>query len=540
MNGIRYQLVSKILKKPLLSLIVIIIIGFILRLLSFSSITFAFDQARDAVASMGIMRGDFKILGPSSDIHGLHHGILYWYIISPFYSFTGFGPYAVKVFLIFINLAVIPVTFLFAKKIFKNTFISLFAAFLCAVSFEAIQYSHWLSNPVPAFLTIPLSFFFLWQYIQAKNKYGLMLTAFFWGLSVQFEVFLLYQAAVFLLILIIFKKIKIIDMLLALVVALLMLSPFLLAEIKFGFTGFSGATSFFAGNFKSQGQTFNEMLSRASEKFIYISYYNVFANYILSIITLVVFIIVSCYYSLKRRDMRVVFLFLWFIFPVILFFIGSTNVYFAVIGSAIPFIILFAFYMREMLIVKKAHIAFILVLIIITTSSMLLLFENRGKGETLFSVQQNMVLNQEQGVIDWIYNQAEGRPFRLDTITNPLFINTTWGYLFDWYGRQKYGYMPFWWGYPQNGQFGEEIMFSNDFQGSKKIIFLIIEPNNGIPDFYVREIYDFENTRSKVTARKKFGNFTVEKREITKDKPFLKQEIDEGIKNNKIKGKLVL
>lgn len=506
-------------------------LGLILRLYAFSAITFGYDQARDALIAANLWNGDLKILGPTSDIHGLHHGALYWYLISPFYHFSQNNVYVVKLFMIFVGLFSIPLTYILAVKIFKKKSSALFAAFIIAVSYEVIQYSHWLSNPSFAFITIGLSFLFLWMYISEKFKYGLLFTAFFWGLSIQFEIFLLYQATVFFLILLVFKKLKVKDILLSGVVFLVTISPLIVAEIKFDFIALHGIASFFTGYSESRGQTLSEMASRATNMLFKIPYNNLFSSSGVSVALLSLMFIVGAVNTVLLKDKRLFFLLLWFFSPVVLFFVGSTNIYFVFIGCSIPISILFAYYAGQILSSQRKYIGFTILAALILGSNIYLLRDNDGKGESLFSVQTGMVYSSETQILDYVYEEANGKPFRINTVTNPLFINSTWSYLFDSYGRKTYGYMPFYWGYPQNGQFGEEIKYSDHFKQEDKYLFLIMEPSGGIPDFITRGIIAFENSRSKVLEVKKIGEFTVEKRLITKDKPFLKTEVDEGIKD---------
>ncbi|MBP9815569.1 MAG: hypothetical protein KBC63_04620 [Candidatus Levybacteria bacterium] len=514
----------------------LVFFGLVLRLYSFSSITFGYDQARDAFIAQDIfLKGDLKILGPSSDIHGLHHGVLYWYLISPFYVIPYGGIFAVKLFVIVVGLLAIPLTYILTKKMFNNSWVALTSALLITVSYEAISYSHWLSNPSFAFVTILLSFLFLWMYVGENFKYGLFATAFFWGLSVQFEIFLLYQAAVFFIILMLFRKVNIKDIFISFVIFILVILPLIIGEIKFGYAGALGILSFFTGYAGERGQTISEMGKRAYDKLAMIPYYNFFSSTGVSFVFMMVFLTAGTIYSVFLKDKRIIFLLLWFIFPVILFFTGSTNIYFVFIGCAIPLAMLTAFYLHELFIQKKAYLPCAILLLFILGSNTYLLYENKGKGEILFSVQKDMVYDTQTKMLDFIYEEAKGKPFRINTITNPLFINTTWSFLFDTYGRKTYGYMPFYWGYPQDGQFGEKVEYSKNFKGSEDLIFLIHEPSGGIPDFYRNGIIRFEDTRSKVVKSKIFGEFRVEKRVITADKPFLKQEIDESIKNNDLR-----
>src|SRR3990167_2344087 len=180
------------------TLFIIFMVGILLRFAFFESATFGYDQARDAFASIGIFGDDpIKIQGPTTDIKGLFHGPLYWYLTAPFYFFSGGDPLAARLILVMINVLSIFFIFHFSKELFKNTTMALISAFLFAVSFEAVQYSRWLSNPPPALLTIAIFYYGLWLSLQKKSiGIGLMFLGL--ALSVQFQFFLVYLVPFFL------------------------------------------------------------------------------------------------------------------------------------------------------------------------------------------------------------------------------------------------------------------------------------------------------------------------------------------------------
>ncbi len=122
---------------------------------------------------------------------------------------------------------------------------------------------------------------------------------------------------------------------------------------------------------------------------------------------------------------------------------------------------------------------------------MSLIITHNKNSEVLFFAQDKMILKDEMKVVDWIYEESQGKDFRINTITNPLFINTTWAYLFDWHGRGKYGYMPIWWGETQVDVPGDQVKFNDNQQA--ELHYLIIEPGPGIPEKYVFVIQSFEN-----------------------------------------------
>ena len=67
------------------------------------------------------------------------------------------------------------------------------------------------------------------------------------------------------------------------------------------------------------------------------------------------------------------------------------------------------------------------------------------------SVQYGITLALEKEIINYTYEQSSGERFIIITITNPLHINTLWAYLYEIYGKKKYGYLPYHGGRDQKG-----------------------------------------------------------------------------------------
>ena len=172
----------------------LVILAFVLRILFIfqGGVSFHYDMARDAYEAEQIWKNhNLKILGPPTSTPGLYHGVLYYYLIAPFYSLSQGDPRAVAIFLSFINsLVIIPIVLL-AKDLFKSNKWAYLAGFLFVVSFEGTQYAPWISNPTPAALTIALFFLFLRLWQKGKN-YALYFAVFSAALSIQFQFFLIY------------------------------------------------------------------------------------------------------------------------------------------------------------------------------------------------------------------------------------------------------------------------------------------------------------------------------------------------------------
>lgn len=496
----------------------IFVIGLILRLIYFKDITFTWDQARDAFQSINIWQGDpIKIIGPSTaELPGLHHGSLYWYLISPFYFFSNGNVFIVRIFLILLSLVNIFIIYYFSKLLFKNERIALLSSFFYTVSFEASQYGRWLSNPSPALLTIPLTFLGLWLIINNKN-WGVAVTLISWALSVHFQFFLVYQIIFILPILLWFYKNKNFkfnkENLIGFIGSFLVLLPFIIAEIKFKFQGLKSFKQL--SDSKDLLRSFSEVFLKFTDRIVYTFQLNLFNNLFISGLLTILITALTIYHINKKREFKkeLFFLSLWLFSPIIIFIFDKAYAYFITIGILIPAIILTSYFI-EVCLNKLQYKKIILtcVVIIIFLGQFMLIINQNKTGESLFSVQKKMILSDELKVIDWLYQESNGKIFVINTVTNPLFINTTWAYLFNWYAKQKYGYMPIWAGYPQDGQFGSDTKFTENTNIKGRPFYLIIEPPPGIPDYYLSGIPRFENTRSKLIEKKKIGGFEIEKR----------------------------
>ena len=514
-------------------LLIILLLGFILRLIYFKGpTTFFYDQARDAIASMEIWQNDpLKIMGPQAEIPGLTHGPLYWYLISPFYFFTNGNVWVVRLFLILINCLTIILIYDFTKSLFNNKKVSLLSSFLFAISFEAIQYARWLSNPGPSLLTITLSFWAFNKLIEEK-KWALIPFLISLGLSIQLQLFLLYQIPIFLFLWIAIKGFKLPRTSLkvyfiAIGAFLLTLSTFVISEIKFKYQGIKALFILL-----KPGRTSINIIARLKSYFhglTEVTYNNVAGiNLDYAVIFLTLLLILS-YFLYKKNKVKnqFIILFTWIISPVVVYILPGPKAYYLNIGMLVPIIILTSYVLVNYF--DKYKLIILLVISIIIGGNLFQVFTKNKEGETLFTVQKQMILRDELKIIDWIYKESENKPFKLNTITSPLFINTTWAYLINWHGINKYGYMPYWWGETQVDVPGSKIRFADD--APTNLHYIIIEPRGSDDKAYIDAIISLEDTRSKVIKTEKIGYFTVEKREITIPRIFTLHDVFYVVKN---------
>ena len=89
-------------------------------------------------------------------------------------------------------------------------------------------------------------------------------------------------------------------------------------------------------------------------------------------------------------------------------------------------------------------------------------------------------LSEQMAVVDQAYEWSGGEEFSISALTSPYGVVTTWGYMFDWYGKNKYGYKPRWFGSDQTGLPGEGLLERID--NVERIHVVIYEPYFGNED----------------------------------------------------------
>ncbi|MEK6951559.1 MAG: glycosyltransferase family 39 protein [Nanoarchaeota archaeon] len=500
-------------------LFIIFLLALFLRFLYFpDNIYFGFDQARDAYASLNILKGDLKIIGPPTSVEGLNHGVLYYYIITPFYFLGNLNPEFVSAVLRILNALGVFLIFYIGSILFDKR-IGFLASLLYAVSFEQTQFSIYMGNPSLAVLSVLCMYTGLAMVIYRNLKVGFPLATLGLGFSIQFQFALLYLLLPFILILIIFKKnflmLHLKAWLVSILVFLLSVSTFIFAEIKYNFRTFHSLTLFGESekNFNNISSTYIFILSRMGK-------YNIVGEILFGGIILF-FLLLLFIFLLKKKEYssRMVFLGIWFfsILTTVLINGGVSNLanniplYYPNVGVSLALLIFIAFLLRKLLKISKITGVFAVLLIVIANFKLIQTFNPKGTISEI-NVQQGMLLSEEKKVLDYMYNESGSGIFAVKGVTMPFYINTTWSYLFEWYGLHKYGYFPVWNGKNAEGFYGN-LAVQEAQEGLPEKRFLVIEPVRGIAPHLIEEYIDEENYFTKIVEEKKFGEFIVQKRE---------------------------
>lgn len=460
-------------------------------------------MSRDAFASQEIWKDlSLKIQGPPTSTPGLYHGVTYYYLLAiPYFMGQG-DPRFAAIFLALINsLTVIPIMFL-AKDFFKKKSWIILSGLLFAVSFEANQFGPWLSNPSPAVFTVAM-FFYSLRVWQKGNIWGLIGACFWAAVSTQFQFFLI---ALFLLIPLFYiylkPKVNNKGILLAVLFTFIGLSTFIIAIIKFN--SISQVVQAFSLISDSGSFEFRPQFSVIASNYIN-RYADIFINNFFPVNSFIggILGILSLYFA--RADKFLVFALLANI-PI--FALGGHNSPYVNIGMVTPVILAVINFLR--IVIEKRKLLGYLLISMIITSNLYMHFKIAPLGQIEFVIPNEMLLKNQLNLIDKTYEIANGQPFSINSITLPIWNNTTWSYLYQWYGNKKYGYTPSFSGKDQIGLPGNNYLKYN--QVPENINFLIIESNSGIPAELVSQEMDTENAKTTLREEMDFKGLKLQLR----------------------------
>jgi len=502
------------MKKPVLALLLVIFsAAYFLRVLYLpqQALTFGYDQARDAYSAQQILNGHLKIQGPPASTPGLNHGVLYYYFLAPGYLIGKGSPIVTAYWTALWNALTVFIVFILGWKMTKSRFSALLSAVLFGISFEAIQYAIWLSNPMMGVWLVPLIYLGLWTWVKEKKWWAPILCGLALGFSVQAEIFLVYHLPPILLWLFVGRKnVKRSDLFKFSGAFLLAISTMLLSEVKFGFQALKGISALLNVQdsvvlSRGLGDYIVLYLNQIGKVFAYSSYPgNVGYG---GVLVLLIIIIALLNWNKKQTISWQPFLATWLFSHILVVSVGGTSTPFLNVGFA-PAIALvigisFTLWWKQG---KRVLVLALMLLIFIGNSSRIV--KENPHGQTIFSIQKDMTLKNQLAAIDYTYQAAGTKNFSINTITSPLWINIVWTYLYKWHGERSYGFVPAWHGQDQVGQLDTLVHIDEP----SDTFFLIQEPLQGIPGLFVEDTLGQENGRSRVVEEKHFGQIVVQKR----------------------------
>lgn len=496
-------------------LILIFLTGICIRFINFNESTyFGFDEARDAYISQSIYKnGDIKLIGPPANAPGLFHGPLYWYLIGPLYIFSNGNPFFLSVVFRILNSLGIFVIFFITKRLF-NMKTALIASLLYAFSFEQSQYAMYTCHPslvVFSWLAIFSGSSILLKN-EEKNFWGLPLL--FGGIAsaLQFELVSLNTFFLLIFLLIILKRevknISLKSKLFSAFLFTMFISTYLVSEIKFNFRSTRSALSLFRSGYS--------VMNEKETKFgLFLNKFPlVFKDNVLPLnniwLYLLIFVVLSAlfYCLIKEKQRRLILILFWIFAGTPFIFLGGYNAYYVNLGIGLG-VIAGTSYLLSKIFDKTKLIALLFLSVILIFNFFRINKQSKNSLIVDIKPQPYMKLADELKLIDRMYELSNKRGFTIRVTGIPYRVQTVWAYLFNYYGRKRYGYYP----YLETGVVeGFPGKLPAPIKGSTCDRFLVREPERGIPIELIQKDIDEENLFSTVVSVEKFGHFTLQYR----------------------------
>ena len=497
------------MKKFYALIIFVFIIALAVRFSYFpKNVYFSYDQARDFFFASDILNGDIRLIGPPSAASDkLFPGPLFLYIYAFIQFLFGKNPEIYSIFFRLYNALGIFLVYVIGAKLF-NKKVGVLSASLYAVSYEQSQYTLLMSHQPLAVLSVLFMYLGLAMLLFEKKVKGLIIAALGLGLSIQFHyVYIFIIPSVLALIYLLRKQIPKLTpkyILKAVFLFLVCLLTYIISELKFNFRFI---TTLFLSSTNSRLHL-NEAFY-VTNRFIYDSF---LADYKYTIYILILILAIFVYVIFKTKLKKGgLFLLLWFVGGILPSLISGTKGYYYSASASVSLLILFS---TIVVIVYRSHkvLACVLFLAVLFNNYLLIINQNQKGPNLEIVIQPGMLLPEEKKALDYIYQNANQKPFTVNALTVPLNINTTWSYLFEWYGEENYDYLPIWSVKPAEG-FPGNLAYESSRSKHPDTLFVIIEPQNGIREVDKNKFFAEESYFTKIVEEKEFGTITIQKRE---------------------------
>ena len=506
----------KVKRKDWIIAILIFTFAFLVRYLyitGYGKILFDYDQYEDLFLTKRILIDrDLPVIG--RPIYGdprLHQGVLFIYFNTVPFLLFNWNPVGVTLWIALFNAGVVLAVFYLSLLLFKNRIAAIISSLIVAASFEFIQFATWISNATLAIMTAPLAFLGLYLYFKEK-KMGLIVTALFLGLSLQSDVMFLYLIPIFVVIFIALKmKFPDYKLLSASILTFLAtVSTMIITELKLSFAGVK--TLLFFGNtfddakipvikrltlfLTDLGKTFSyNLLPTNNTLGIYLA---------LAITTFLLLKLFAAYKSRSAEKKPLIFLIVFLFSPLIMLVLGYHRQPWFLIGI-LSAIAISAGYS----IAKLKHPLLISIIVLFSIwSNLTYLFNPNKSAYNFFGYENSSFLANQIPVVDYMYQEAEGKPFAFNAVTYPMHHYALWAYHLGSYGEKKYDYLPTWLGATQDYPYN--VIGQSD--GSEKLYFLIMDKSVRIPEINRTNALIWADANSTLLEAKEFEGFTVQKR----------------------------
>lgn len=389
------------------------------------------------------------LIGSKTDISGIFHGPLYYYLAAVPFAISGGNPVFISLFFVVLNSVTVIFIYVLGKELF-NKRVGLIAACLFTVSFSAIMYARWLSNPPLSISLVCLFFLFLHRFLKEKKQY-LLFASLVFGLLTQVQFLNLIMFSLITLVFIVvfytyLRPTRILHLFASISIAsFISLGTFFLFDLRHEFLTVKGLLKLITGSsgyYVSYADTFVSGLTTFSLMFLQsVGIFNIFVAGILATVSIILLLLTAT----KNKDSKngSLLILLWLGAPLIVLILLRHSILDHYFIPLIPAMILMFAFTIDILWRHSKIVGFALVFLVLGAQVNTLVFNiPQNRNISFQSAQPDLKLSDQISVINTIYAKADGKPFSFQSYTIPYWSQQGWEYLFWYYGEKKYGYYP--------------------------------------------------------------------------------------------------
>lgn len=489
----------------------ILIFGLLIRIIPAlgNNFYFTMDQADDAVNAREILhRHQILLKGPETSISGFYNGSLWYWFSALGYFISSGHPFGPLLLLILLNLGVCAVLmFTLAKKV--SPVLALFIGAALQFYWWFYDASRYFFNPFPLVAFSIIEILLLIKYLEGSDK-SLILAAIPVGLSFHTELasfpplFILY--AVVVVVSFWKKRFHLRSFLIGLGVLILFFLPHIFTELRDDFPQTKAIANHLGSENNVLGGTNFDFVART---FLQLTGVSILPH--ISVAGLGLFVIFATIFFIRHSyGFRFFFVLLsLFLWGVSFVWFGSNKGWQEWHTVYIPVIIFLSF----LLILSSFPLSIRLLVLLPVIVSQTIFFSTKYTENFFPSTDASLLVN-ELAAVDWVYQKSQGQGVYVYSYL-PSVYDYPYQYLFWWYGRKRYGYVPC--EYSTYPGIADIFVPGVDFYQEPKRIcsnqrFLIVEPDK---NEYLRQKWlEGVRKKTKLIEETKIGTITIEKREI--------------------------
>lgn len=443
---------------------------------------FGFDQGRDYLAAYSIVENHKPTLigaeigAGSAGLNGIYHGPGYYYLLAVMYILFRGDPYGGLLLMFGFGVGALALTYITTKRIFGGT-VALLSLFLVGISPLIVSQSRFIWNHHPSSFFIVLVLYFAYM-IPKKPRLYVPLALFTGGLIYHFELAIAVPVvvALWLSLPIVFRLKDMRTYIYSLLATVGAFAPFILFDSRHGWPAAHTLASYLmggAGSGISWARIADHVwayLNNGANSFMLEHTYIVERIFIALSIGLFA-ALVALAIKVKQRDRRLFFQFLLTLLLTsygILLFLNNFVWDYYLIQAHFIYMYVFAYVVVSLFPIirknKPARISFYVL------AAFLLFMIGSSVNRMIINVRYDLVdlggvakIKGKQMAIDYIYKDAQGKPFSEFTFMPPIYTYP-YDYLFKTYAVKRYGYAP-----------------TAEKQG---VVYLLIEPDPSKPWTY--------------------------------------------------------